>query len=176
MINIISYPLSFTIVLLQLHLATVTAVEPWCYRPPGPFGKLIFSECRQAIGQITQTRNPSTQRPFNPSLPLLFSRYRSERPDVKTPKSWSDHVSSGDCIVGVDIPDALARTDKTSLDDVKNAAMAVAVECVMQGDHLGGMIRVGWQNSIFLVIRSFSDPSIVPVGGSHHLNGTLAEV
>ncbi|KAL8681847.1 MAG: hypothetical protein Q9186_002079 [Xanthomendoza sp. 1 TL-2023] len=177
MINIKSYPLSLTILLLQLLLATLIAAEARCWDPAASastFGKLIFSDCKHAIDRITQTRDPSTRRPFDPFLPLLFSRHRSERPDIKIPKTWSDHVSSGDCVVGVDIPEALGGADKTSLDDIREAAMAVAVQCVMQREHLGGAITLGWQEKIVLVIRSLSDPSVFRVG-TNHFNGTLTE-
>ncbi|KAI4232577.1 MAG: hypothetical protein L6R40_007363 [Gallowayella cf. fulva] len=159
------------IVLLQLLLPTLIAAEVRCWIP-GASGKLVFKECKDAIVQVTQTRDPKTRQYFDPTLPLTFAREKSLRPDIVTPKHWDTGESN--CLIGVDIPEAQGGMDKTSLQDIRNAAFEVAVQCVIGGGHLGGANIIGWQEKITVVVTSLSTPDRLRASKKHS-NGTVEE-
>lgn len=106
--------------------------------------------------------NKVTQTPgFDPVIPLTFSRDITLRPDIKLPKTWNNDTH--DCIVGVDIPATVGGSDKTSLYDIRMAAQAVAVECVIKPPHLGGILQIGWQNRLQVILVS-SHPGEAKIG------------
>ncbi|KAL8775655.1 MAG: hypothetical protein Q9209_000151 [Squamulea sp. 1 TL-2023] len=167
----------FTILLLQLLFSTlISATGLRCWAPEASPRRLIFKECKDIIlHQIDQTRDFS-RRPFDPALPLTFSRDRDPRPDIRTPKTWFDETGQGDCLIGVDIPRHLGGSDKTSLDDIKAAAMTIAVECVIQDPrHLGGVMQLGWANKLTVLLTSIAEPSRNIMAGRAKLNGTSEE-
>ncbi len=91
-------------------------------------------------------------------------------PDVRTPKTWS----GGDCLVGVDIPSHQGGSDKTSINDIRMAAMAIAMHCVIKPPHLGGILQVGWATKINVVLTSLGERRSV-IAGRTRFNGTLEE-
>ncbi|KAL8946196.1 MAG: hypothetical protein Q9222_007375 [Ikaeria aurantiellina] len=135
-----------------------------CWGPEHSNQPLVFKECNDIIMKdITRTER------FPADIPLTFSRDPDLRPDIKTPYSWLDK-EQGNCVIGVDIPAAIGGIEKTSLKDVKSAALAIAVDCVIQPPHLGGIVQVGWQEKLNVVVVSFERPFISRVG-----NGTVEE-
>lgn len=160
----------FTTLILQILLSTVVVAVPRCWAPEVSPKPLIFRECNEIIvHQIGQTYDPSRRRPFDPSLPLIFSRDRVPRPDVRTPKTWYNYeIEDSSCLIGVDIPSHQGGSDKTSLQDIKMAAMEIAVECVIKSPHLGGILQIGWANKINVVITSM-------MAAKTDFNGTIEE-
>lgn len=175
MINIFFDLPIFTNLVLQILLSTVVAADLRCWGPEASTKPLIFRECNEIIvHRIGLTYGPS-RRPFDPSLPLTFSRERVPRPDVRTPKTWYDHAAEGsDCLIGVDIPSTEGGTDKTSLHDIKLAAMAIAVDCVIKPPHLGGIMQVGWAHKLNVVITNLAGPTNV-LARKTDFNSTLEE-
>lgn len=61
-----------------------------------------------------------------------------------------------ECIVGVDIASTQGTSDKTTLDDVMQAAHAIAVDCVIRPPHLGGIVyEAGWQGKLNVVVIAY---------------------
>ena len=149
----------------QIDRNTTLGAQPRCWVPQTTPVPLIYRECRDIIRQITMPRG------FDPSIPLSFSRaLQGERPDIRLPFTWQERGK--DCIVGIDIPRAVGGSDTTSLNDIKDAAEAIAVECVIRPRHLGGTLTIGWHNRLNVVIVSQTRPP----GLTHLLtNGTIAE-
>ncbi|KAL8659403.1 MAG: hypothetical protein Q9226_000430 [Calogaya cf. arnoldii] len=176
MLNTLFDPLVFTTLILHVVLSTVVAAAvPRCWDPEVSAKSLVFRECNEIIvNQIGLTYDRS-RRPFNPSLPLIFSRDPVPQPDIRTPKTWfNEEDVDSSCLIGVDIPSYRGGSDKTSLHDIKMAAMAIAVECVIKRQHLGGILQIGWAHKINVVITSLSQSRNVREGKTG-LNGTLEE-
>ncbi|KAL8707102.1 MAG: hypothetical protein Q9225_007827 [Loekoesia sp. 1 TL-2023] len=161
---------------LLLHISTSTALAvnalrafgpPRCWKPRVSPHTLVFRECNDVITkQIIQTPG------FDPLNPLTFSRNPALRPDIRLPKAWEHET--GDCIVVVDIPATRGGSEKTSLQDIRSAAQSIAVECVIKPDHLGGALRIGWQNNLNVLILSNKGPPQI-MGGTE-VNSTVDEV
>lgn len=159
----------FTTLILQVLLSNVVVAVPRCWRPEVSPKPLIFRECKEIIVHQIGLTYDASRRPFDPSLPLIFSRDRVPRPDIRTPKTWFNHeIEESSCLIGVDIPSHRGGSDKTSLHDIKTAAMAIAVDCVIQSPHLGGILQIGWANKINVVITSM-------MAARTDSNGTLEE-
>ncbi|KAL8847660.1 MAG: hypothetical protein Q9221_007302 [Calogaya cf. arnoldii] len=163
-----------TTLVLHALLSIIVAALPRCWDVEASAQPLVFRENEIIVHKIGLTYDRS-RRPFDPSLPLVFSRDPVPLRDIKTPKTWynEDDADSG-CLIGVDIPSYLGGSDKTSLHDIKMAAMAIAVECVIKGRHLGGILQIGWAHKINVVITSLSEPRNVRER-KKVLNGTLEE-
>lgn len=175
MINIFYHLSIFTTIIHQILLSTVVAADLRCWGAETSTKPLIFRECNEIIVHWIGRTYDSSRRPFDPSLPLTFSRERVPRPDVRTPKAWYDHEAEGsDCLIGVDIPRTPGGTDKTSLHDIKMAAMAIAVECVIKPPHLGGIMQVGWAHKLNVVITNLGGPPNV-MARKTDWNSTLEE-
>ncbi|KAL8897884.1 MAG: hypothetical protein Q9207_006980 [Kuettlingeria erythrocarpa] len=43
-------------------------------------------------------------------------------------------------------------SDRSNLEDVKEAAKAVAVQCIIRPPHLGGWVQVGWEGKMRLEV------------------------
>ncbi|KAL8925517.1 MAG: hypothetical protein Q9208_003408 [Pyrenodesmia sp. 3 TL-2023] len=126
--------------------------EPLCWTPALSPDALVFKECYDIITkQIPRTGS------FNADTPLIFSRDKALRPDIETPHSWISRPPRN-CIIGVDIPAAVGGTEKTSLKDIEYAAKAIAVRCIIQPPHLGGILTIGWQGKLNVVITGMNAP------------------
>ncbi|KAL8646052.1 MAG: hypothetical protein Q9210_006354 [Variospora velana] len=138
--------------LLTLPIAYFALGLPRCWYPQISPNPLIFKECNYIITKlIPRTGN------FDTSIPLIFSRDESLHPDVETPKSWQ-LPRPVNCIVGIDIAHAVGGSDKTSLKDIQHAATAIAIECVIKPPHLGGILQIGWQEKLNVIITGLEGP------------------
>lgn len=94
---------------------------------------------------------------------------------MQLPFTWSSPAHS--CVVGIDIPAAVGGSEKTSLYDIRMAAQAVAVECVIKPPHLGGIVHVGWKTKLQVVlVASDSRPPGLQLGKVRGLNQTVGEL
>ncbi|KAL8637353.1 MAG: hypothetical protein Q9228_005369, partial [Teloschistes exilis] len=149
-------PLAFAVLttFLTLHVLAKPALKagsPRCWVPAVNPHPLIFKNCDSVI-----RRQILNEHAFDPDQPLTFSRDRGLNPDIKLPETWTS--LGGDCIVGVDIPSTVGGVEKTSLRDILFTAQAVAIECVIKPPHLGGLMLVGWQSKMNVVIVSVKGP------------------
>lgn len=148
----IPYQTLSLVYLLTLQLANLAMGKPRCWHPQVSPKPLIFRECSTIISQLI----PRAGR-FDKTTPLSFGRAGPLHPDVETPFSWQLPRPSN-CIIGIDIPAAVGGTDKTSLKDIQDAALAVAIDCVIKPPHLGGIIAIGWQEKLNVVITGLEGP------------------
>ena len=162
----------FTTLIFQVALSTLVVAAPRCWNADMSPRPIVFRDCNEIIVHGIGTTSDRSRRPFDPSRPLIFSRDRGLGPDVRTPKTWYDEARETSCLIGVDIPSHLGGSDKTSLDDIKMAAMAIAVECVIKPPHLGGILQIGWAHKLNVVVTSMSELRIKK-GGKTRLDGTL---
>ncbi len=81
--------------------------------------------------------------PFPPSpLPILIqiAKHQALTP---IPGHW-DKGSINKCVVELNLKEGEKGSDRSNLEDIKEAAKAVAVQCVIRPPHLGGWVQVGW--------------------------------
>ena len=71
--------------------------------------------------------------------------------------------------MGIDIPNAVGLSDKTSLQDIKLAAQSIAKECVIKSLHLGGTLQIGWQNKLQVIIVSKDVPHVMGTKGNNSM-------
>lgn len=112
--------------------------RPICYTTDQPqIRPAIFSECRDIIKVIMASSR------FGPDIPLKFSPDPAKEPDIRLPAAWTRGKEN--CDVGLQFQTGKSGYDRTTLRDVQQAAMAVALECVINPPHLGGLAVVGWE-------------------------------
>ncbi|KAL8768504.1 MAG: hypothetical protein Q9209_005295 [Squamulea sp. 1 TL-2023] len=140
-----------------LAATIVRASTPVCWDNPSLFRPIVFRRCNEVI-------NNEITKHFNPNIPLKFSSDPNSHPDIHLPKYWKDEGAN--CGVGVDFAVGEEGYDRTTLGDIKAAARAVAIECVIKLPHLGGYIRIGWRNKLGVLITGKSKLS-------NMLNATL---
>ncbi|KAI4172591.1 MAG: hypothetical protein LQ343_003438 [Gyalolechia ehrenbergii] len=81
--------------------------------------------------------------PFNTG-PVTFSRRPIGASDYRVPHSW--RTGPGGCVITIDIPELPSRPieyEKSSLVDVKKAAIELAASCVARNAKSGGLILIG---------------------------------
>ncbi|KAL8649139.1 MAG: hypothetical protein Q9226_005698 [Calogaya cf. arnoldii] len=133
------------------------ASRPHCWDDNERFSPLVFRDCVDVIQEITEDHDPT--------IPLKFSKDPDLHPDIELPKYWSDVESK--CGVGIDFAPDLGGYDRTTLNDIQGAAMAVAVDCIIKHPlHLGGFVEVGWYKRLGVLIAK---PRARPI----KLNGTV---
>lgn len=154
-VSMIMYTSYLTLgVLSALSSMVLSALpEPRCWTPAASPDALVFKECYDII-----TRKIPRTGSFDADIPLIFSRDESLRPDIETPYSWISRPP-GKCIIGVDIPSVVGGSEKTSLRDIEYAAKAIAVRCVIQPPHLGGILVIGWQHKLNVIITGMTAPT-----------------
>lgn len=120
----------------------------------------VFRECLTVINRISNLRDPDEV--------LKFSPHADERPDVEIPLIWGSR--GNDCNIGLQF-DTLSREryDRTTLNDIKGAALATALHCVIQPPHLGGIVVVGYYKHLVVNVLRAALPD--PHGNRE--NGTL---
>ncbi|KAI4094054.1 MAG: hypothetical protein LQ348_001117 [Seirophora lacunosa] len=112
--------------------------RPVCYTTDQPLIRpAIFSECRDIIKVMMASSR------FDPDIPLKFSPDPAKEPDIRLPAAWTRGKEN--CDVGLQFQSGKSGYDRTTLRDVQQAAMAVALECVINPPHLGGLAVVGWE-------------------------------
>ncbi|KAL8929526.1 MAG: hypothetical protein Q9208_001195 [Pyrenodesmia sp. 3 TL-2023] len=141
------------------------AHRPVCWTPQPLLRPAVFLACRNIIITI-----PTHSGRHDPTIPLKFSPDPDQRPDVRLPAAWGQ--GNRECNVGLQFNrEASVRYDRTTLNDVQAAAMAVARECVIRPPHLGGLVEVGWGRRMAVnVLNLENEPEGVGEGG----NGTVA--
>ncbi|KAL8767480.1 MAG: hypothetical protein Q9209_006066 [Squamulea sp. 1 TL-2023] len=129
------------------HIA-IEGTKMNCWPATSILRPIIYKECLDTIN--TDLISPST----DPNIPLMFSKDNQLNPDFPLPKFWKS--ASGNCIVGIDYEHKSDGYDRTSLHDIKRAALAIARTCVIRPPHLGGVIEpVGWQNKLGVSLGGF---------------------
>ena len=71
-------------------------------------------------------------------------------PDIQLPKYWKKQNLK--CGVGLDFGYSGSQYDMTTLNDVKRAAKALAIECIIKAPHLGGFVQLGWRDRLGVLI------------------------
>ncbi|KAL8924710.1 MAG: hypothetical protein Q9208_003900 [Pyrenodesmia sp. 3 TL-2023] len=149
------FPLSLTLTLADwispaaASTTTIRAHIPTCWPDTTRFHPITFRDCISVINtDITHTHTPHHQ--YDPDLPLKFSDDPTLHPDIQLPRYWKR--VGVNCGVGLDFAPTLRGYDRTTLRDIKAAAMAVAVECVIKPPHVGGYVRVGWYDKLGVLI------------------------
>ncbi|KAI4122252.1 MAG: hypothetical protein LQ338_005925 [Usnochroma carphineum] len=156
------------LVVLTASLALVTCAPPpqidsvytpkcWDQRPV--LRAAVFAQCRHIIHDIPVADDPD--------VPLKFSDDPAQRPDIKLPAVWGSDNEY--CHVGVHFRSGSTGYDRTTLHDIQGAAMAIALECVIKPPHLGGLVRLGWEELLVVTILRSASPDLLANDG----NGTL---
>lgn len=141
---------------------------PKCWAPHPTVRPAVFAECRDIIRNL-----PASTPQFEPNQPLTFSTDPSFRPDIQLPAVWKQ-PGDVNCDVGLQFKTGAKGHDHTTLLDVQSAAMAAALECVINPPHLGGLVEVGWEgrmavNVLNLVVDEMDDRG----RGTGRRNGTV---
>lgn len=114
-------------VILTITVSTATppfnpAYDAHCWEPDPTILPAVFKGCVEAIDTVTNGHDPSEV--------LKFSLDPALKPDIKFPRSWE--ASTDRCLVGLQYKLGATGFDRTTLLDVKRAAMAAAMSCVIQ--------------------------------------------
>ncbi|KAL8920112.1 MAG: hypothetical protein Q9208_006465 [Pyrenodesmia sp. 3 TL-2023] len=159
-------PLSLDLILILLfltqHLTSATPLLrrpiPHCNAPSPPSSSspsphhvpAVFSECMRLIKLIP------TIAPSDPTLPIKWAADPAYHPDFALPARWKASSADSDilfalepgsrnkCVVEINLKEGEKGSDRSNLEDLTEAAKAVAVECVIRPPHLGGWVQVGW--------------------------------
>ncbi|KAL8727147.1 MAG: hypothetical protein Q9166_006243 [cf. Caloplaca sp. 2 TL-2023] len=147
---------------LFVHPTRAVGREPDCWDPKGPFQPLIFRDCLDII-------NNEITRGEDPDVPLKFSRFTSQHPDIQLPARWFHRtgITNNKCVVGLDVGTDDVAYDRTTLNDIKRTALSIARECVIREPHLGGVVRLGWHNMLGVMVFAYRGPP------RNEANGTL---
>ena len=125
--------------------------NPECWDPEPRFPPLIFRECLEIMSHdITHGRDPD--------MPLKFSRFPFQEPDIRLPAAWLSKAGANrnKCLVTVDYAGDEVGWDRTTLNDIKRAAMAIAMHCVIKEPHLGGVLRLGWHDMLGVMVAGYT--------------------
>lgn len=138
---------ALTVIGSPIRNASALGVTPECWDPHRAFVPLTFRDCFDVFNQ-------EISRGQDPDIPLKFSRFASERPDVLLPVIWISRQGPDrhKCFVALDVGSDAVTSDRTTLNDIKRAAMSVARECVIKEPHLGGVLRLGWHGSLGVML------------------------
>ncbi len=135
---------------------TLTTSTPTCWSPTSRFPRITFHDCLPLINtEITRQHSH-----LDPSLPLKFSADPALRPDLPLPTYWNR--AGVNCGIGIDFAPRQRGYDRATLEEVRAAAMALAVECVIKAPHTGGYVRVGWFDKLGVLISGARAPAPPP--------------
>ncbi|KAL8715358.1 MAG: hypothetical protein Q9220_000691 [cf. Caloplaca sp. 1 TL-2023] len=153
--NIFSIPGMLLIsVVALITVANATAVggfKAYCWPTGGMMHPLVFKECLNVIN------NAIIPPGSDPNLPIKFSQDIKLRPDFLLPKQWPGKI--GSCMVYISFMENVSGYDMTTLNDIRNAAKAIATECVIRPPHLGGVMDpVGWHSKMAVMVGRFNEP------------------
>ncbi|KAL8801238.1 MAG: hypothetical protein Q9182_004587 [Xanthomendoza sp. 2 TL-2023] len=109
----------------------------------------VFAECRDNARSILRTQG------LDPDIPLKFSADPATRPDVKLPTAWGHRRDNCDIWLQANPPGTRKGSDRTTLRQVEEAAMTVALECVIKPPHLGGLVVLGWNDKLAVNVINF---------------------
>ncbi len=121
----------------------IRASGPTCWNDDYHFEPTVFRECMEIISN-------DIGRGYDIDEPFKFSFDPSFQPDIRLPKYWTRIGLN--CGVGVDLAPGLEGYDRTTLRDIKAAALAVAIECVIKPPHVGGYVQLGWHHKLGVLI------------------------
>ncbi|KAI4125954.1 MAG: hypothetical protein LQ338_004010 [Usnochroma carphineum] len=149
-------PFLFLLLLLNNPATTAAVTLPPshpinCNTPSSPpsLHPATFSACLRLLKAI-----PAVHPVMPPTHPLKWSADPSTDPDFGLPARWE---SPGQCAIQLDMKDGERGWDRSNLADLKDAAMAVAVGCVIRPPHLGGWVNVGWEGKMMLAVWKGED-------------------
>lgn len=147
----------FLSVLLFFSLVNATRnliannIDTECWPETSTLGPVIFKDCIETINQSLVPPGA------DPNIPLKFSKDLRLHPDHLLPNFWRSR--DGDCIIGIDFEAKVGGYDRTSLNDIKRAALAIARQCVIPPPHRGGIVYpLGWQGKLGVTVGSFPPP------------------
>lgn len=121
----------------------IRASGPTCWNDHYHFEPTVFRECMEIISN-------DIGQGYDIDEPFKFSFDPSFQPDIRLPKYWTRIGLN--CGVGVDLAPGLEGYDRTTLRDIKAAALAVAIECVIKPPHVGGYVQLGWHHKLGVLI------------------------
>ncbi|KAL8934120.1 MAG: hypothetical protein Q9216_006066 [Gyalolechia sp. 2 TL-2023] len=124
--------------------------HPKCWDPTVPsLAPATFTNCLEAINKVVIGRDPEEV--------LRFSVESSQRPDIKLPTTWT--IAGESCMVGLQWKPTAPRRgdDRTNLLDIKGAAMAAAIRCIIRPPHLGGTVVVGWNQHMVVSVLNLNE-------------------
>ena len=152
-------------VLLIVGISTTTppanpAYAVQCWKPNPLLLPGVFKDCVEVIDTVTVGHDPTT--------PYKFSDDPALRPDIKLPHTW--RLRGHNCIVGLQWNPEKTGYDRTTLRDIKGAALSAAIQCVIKAPHLGGTVVVGWEHSMVVNVLTLKAPDL----SEKHDNGTLS--
>ncbi|KAL8942510.1 MAG: hypothetical protein Q9216_001611 [Gyalolechia sp. 2 TL-2023] len=136
------------------------ANHPQCWDDPTSFGPIVYKDCIELINQAVTTE------PHDADLPLKFSNNPSMHPDIRLPRYWKR--TDAKCGLALDFAPQRGGYDRTTLNDVRRAASAVAVQCIIKPPHLGGYMELGWYNRLGVLVTGRR-------AQLNALNGTVSE-
>ncbi|KAL8721673.1 MAG: hypothetical protein Q9181_007657 [Wetmoreana brouardii] len=143
-----------TYLLINAHFteAVVASFSPQCWDDLETVPPLRFKECLDIVNQQV-----ISGRDLN--LPLKFSRDPRLEPDIQLPASWPGRTSN--CFLGIDFSPGSTGYDRVSPKDIRLAATAIGIECVIKPPHRGGVMRFGWYEKmgIFFVASPPPEPT-----------------
>jgi len=148
----------YLLVISHLTHHVIATMHSSCWPLDESTSPLIFKECFNIISQ-------DVARGRDLNLPLKFSPDSSLEPDILLPATWSGGTSN--CIVGLAFEPGRTGYDRVSMLDIKRAATAIGLECVIKPPHRGGILQIGWYDKMGLVLVS-KEPS------RRGKNGTLS--
>lgn len=128
---------------ISLLMHNVIAVFPRCWDYEAGAPTLIYKECLDIINQ-------QVIRGRDLNVPLRFSQDDRLEPDISLPASWSRTTSN--CFVGLDFTPGRTGSDRASMLDIRRAAQAIAIECVIKGPQRGGYAQFGWYDKLYLTL------------------------
>lgn len=131
-----------------------------CWPATPSLHPVIFKECLDIISKII---SPGTES----DIPLKFSTDPRQRPEFLLPKYWDSKPEN--CVLAVDFKKGVDGYDRTTMNDIKYAALAIAKRCVINSPHLGGIITpIGWQKKLEIMVGGFDQQR------NKVLNGTVS--
>ncbi|KAL8735927.1 MAG: hypothetical protein Q9166_000489 [cf. Caloplaca sp. 2 TL-2023] len=156
---LLSYLITTSILVYEV---VAEGTDPDCWPTAHVLRPVIFKECLDIINK--DLIPPRT----DPNIPLKFSKDPKLQPDIMLPKQWTSRTETGNCVIGIDFERHVGGYDRTTLNDVKRAALAIAKKCVIKPPHLGGLVDpVGWQGKMAVMMGGF------PPWESRVVNDTL---
>ncbi|KAL9595108.1 MAG: hypothetical protein Q9219_006651 [cf. Caloplaca sp. 3 TL-2023] len=138
--------------------------RPQCWEELPNLLPAVFRDCLFAFNLIVEGRDPDEV--------LSFSNKPYLRPDMVLPHYWKP--AGKRCMVGLQYNmEATESIDRTTLFDVKGAALASALQCVIKPPHRGGTVVVGWSGNLIVNVLHLKPPGS-HVDGVDGMNGTLS--
>ncbi|KAI4196725.1 MAG: hypothetical protein LQ350_006371 [Teloschistes chrysophthalmus] len=119
-----------------------------CWSEEESRNAIRFSDCIDVV-----TQQVIRDRPLD--VPLKFSKDPKLQPDIQVPVHWFSRT--GNCFVGIDFAPNEMGYDRASPKDLKRAAQALGVHCVIKAPHRGGVQNVGWRDKMGLIFIGEKD-------------------